>query len=110
MDLLFNILLFGLAVASVTMTIAKSNVMEWPRIQVSKLGRWAEDLIHCPYCLSHWLSLGVVWWEIGMLPLDRLILTTFGTITVASFASLGIARLFLALDEIDRPEDEDVRI
>ena len=108
MDLLLNILLFGLAVASITMTVAKSNVMEWPRTQVSKLGRRAEELIHCPYCLSHWLSLGVVWWEFGTLPLGRFILTVFGTITVASLASLGIAWLFLALDEIDRPEDENV--
>lgn len=108
MDLLLNILLFGLAVASVTMTIAKSNVMEWFRGQVSKLGWWAEELIHCPYCLSHWFSFWLVWWKLGNRPLDLFILATFGTITVASLASLGIARLFLALDEIDRPEDENV--
>jgi len=108
MDLLLDILLFGLAVASATMTIAKSNAMEWPRTQVSKLSCWARDLIHCPYCLSHWLSLGLVWWEIGTLPLDRFILTTFGTITVASLASLGIAQLFLALDEFDHQEDDNV--
>lgn len=108
MNLLLEILLFGLAVASITMTIAKSNVMEWLRTLVSKLGWWAEELIHCPYCLSHWFSLGLVWWEFGMLPPVSFLLTVFGTITVASLASLGIAQLFLALDEIDHPEDDNV--
>ena len=101
MFLLFEMLLIGLAVASITMTISKSNVMGYLRTQVSKLGRWAEELIHCPYCLSHWFAFGVVWWRLGLIPLGRFILVSFGVVTIASLASLGIARLFLALDEID---------
>jgi hypothetical protein len=52
-----EMILLGLAIASITMTVTKSNVMAYPRDQVSKLGRWAEDLAHCPYCLSHWLTI-----------------------------------------------------
>jgi len=106
MPLLFEMLLIGLAIASITMTISKSNVMEYLRTQVSKLGGWAEDLIHCPYCLSHWFAFVIVGWEFGLLPLERFILISFGIVTIASFASLGIARLFLALNELDSEEIE----
>lgn len=108
MSLLLEILLIGLAVASITMTISKSNVMEYPRIQVSKLGRWARELIHCPYCLSHWFAFGIVWQKLGLFPLERFILVSFGVVTIASLASLKIAQLFLALDEIDSEEEEGV--
>ena len=91
----------GLAIASITMTITKSNVMEYPRNQISKLGRWSEGLAHCPYCLSHWLAFAVVWGKFGPLPLGQFVLVSFGVITIASFASLGIAALFLALDALD---------
>jgi len=106
MHLLVEMLLIGLAVASITMTVSTSNVMEPWRIQVSKLGRRARELIHCPYCLSHWLAFVVVWGKFGLLPLERFILISFGIVTIASLASLGIAQLFLALDEIDSEENE----
>jgi hypothetical protein len=106
MQLLFEMLLIGLAVASITMTISMSNLMEPLRVQVSKLGRWARELIHCPYCLSHWFAFAVVWGKFGLFPLGRFILTSFGVVTIASLAALGIAQLFLTLDEIDSEENE----
>ena len=106
MSLLFEMLLIGLAVASITMTISKSNIMEYSRTQVSKLGWWAEELIHCPYCLSHWFAFGVVWWKLGLSPLECFILVSFGVVTIASLASLGIAQLFLTLNKIDLEEIE----
>lgn len=96
-----EMILLGLAIASITMTITKSNVMEYPRDQVSKLGRWVRELVHCPYCLSHWLAFAVVWLEFGPLPLGQFVLVSFGVITIASFASLGIATLFLVLDALE---------
>jgi hypothetical protein len=106
MLLLFEMLLIGLAISSITMTISKSYVMEPLRVQVSKLAPWAKVLIHCPYCLSHWLAPFVVLFKLGLVPLMQFILVTFGVITIASIASLGVAQLFLALDEIDSEEME----
>lgn len=106
MPLLFEMLLIGLAIASITMTISKSNVMEYLRTQVSKLSYWVGELIHCPYCLSHWFAFAAVWWKFGLLPLERFILISFGVVTIASLASLGIAQLFLTLDKIDSEEIE----
>ncbi len=107
MTQLLEILFIGLAVASLSMTVAKSNVTERVRKQVSRLGHWASELIHCPYCLSHWFAFVLVWWRIGGCPGDVFVLTVFGVVTISSLASLGIARLFLALDEIDYEEKND---
>jgi hypothetical protein len=96
-----EMILLGLAIASIAMTITKSNVMESLRNRASKLGRWARELMHCPYCLSHWLAFAAVWLKFGLLPLGQFVLVSFGVITIASFASFGIAALFLALDALD---------
>jgi len=106
MPLLLEMLLIGLAIASITMTISTSYVMDYPRAQVTKLNRGLGELIHCPYCLSHWFAFGIVWWKLGLLPLDRFFLVSFGVVTIASLASLGIARLFSALDEVDSEETD----
>lgn len=103
---IYEMMLIGFAIASVSMTITKSNVMESFRIKVSKLGRWMRELIHCPYCLSHWLAFAIVGYKFGLLPLERFLLMSFGVITIASLASLGIVNLFLSLDELDLEEIE----
>jgi Protein of unknown function (DUF1360) len=97
-----EILVTGLAVASITMTISQSNVMEYPRTLISKLG--LGKLINCAYCLSHWIGFGIVWMRQDFFPLINFVLTSFAVITVASLASLGIAKLFLALDDLGEIE------
>jgi len=96
-----NILLAGLALASITMTISKTHIMQRVRDTVARLGPWAEDLIHCPYCLSHWFAFIIVGYEFGFFPLDRFFIMSFGIITIASAASLVITLFFLALDKLE---------
>lgn len=96
-----ELLLIGLAIASLTMTLSKSNVTEYLRDSISRLGSWPKKLIHCPYCLSHYFAFGFVWWKFGLLPLENFILMSFGVITIASLASLGIAQFFLALEDLE---------
>ena len=100
----FEILLTGLAVSSISMTIALSNAMKPLREVVSKVGRWPGELIHCPYCLSHWLALGLVWYQMGLTPVVNVTVTVFGVVTIASLASLGIANLFLTLYDAETEE------
>ena len=98
-----EIILLALAVSSVSMTVATSNAMEWLRSLVSKLGQRFEELIHCPYCLSHWLAAIVTLaWVKGSV--SELVVTGFAIVTLASLASLGITHFFLALDALDRSE------
>ncbi len=94
-----ELLVTGLAIASITMTISKSNIMEPLRTFIFKLG--GGKLIHCPYCLSHWFAIALVWGQQDFLPLTNFSLTVFAIITIASLASFGIAKLFLALDDLE---------
>ena len=94
-----ELLVVGLAVSGITMTITKSNVMQPLRILMSKLG--CGELVHCPYCLSHWFAFGIVLGHQDFFPLTDFSLTSFAVITIASLASLGIAKLFLALNDLD---------
>jgi len=99
-----NIILTSLAVAAASMTISKSNAMYWLRNLVTRLGVWFEELIHCPYCLSHWLAaVSVIAWFRGTL--GEMIITGLAMVTLASLASLGITHFFLALDALDRSEE-----
>jgi hypothetical protein len=99
-----DILILSLAVASASMTIATSNALEWLRSLVSKLGGWSEELIHCPYCLSHWLA-AIVAVMCLRGTVGELIVSGLAMITLASLASLGITHFFLALDALDRSEE-----
>jgi hypothetical protein len=100
----YELTTLSLAVAAASMTITKSNAMIWFRELVSKLGYWAEELIHCPYCLSHSLAaLSIVMWYRGS-P-KEMILTWLAVVALASLASLGITLFFLALDILERLEE-----
>jgi len=98
-----EIILLALAVASTSVTISKSNALEWFRNQVSRLGSWAEELIHCPYCLSHWIAAAGVCIMFQGTVLD-LAITTMAVVTLASFASIGIIYYFLTLDTLEESE------
>jgi len=98
-----EIILLALAVSSISVTITKSNAMEWLRQLVSKLGRWPEELIHCPYCLSHWIAAaGVLLMAEGTL--FQILLTIMAVVTLATYASIGIVYYFLTLDTLEENE------
>lgn len=100
-----EIILLALAISSFSMTVTKANAFDWVRWQVSKLGYWPEELINCPYCLSHWLAIpSVIALHHGTW--TNLVLTIFAVVTLASLASLGITCLFLALNVLDEWSDE----
>jgi len=100
-----KLLLLSLAIASISMTITKSNAMEWFRRSVSKLGSWVEELFHCPYCLSHWLATsGVFAWLEGSI--IELMIYTMVVVTLSSLASLGIIHFFIALNALEEGSEE----
>lgn len=108
-----DIIILALAVSSVSMTLAKSNAMCWFRNLFVALvtnihdadwvKEWADELIHCPYCLSHSLAafVTIAFFEGTVY---ETIAVGFAIVTIASLASLGITLFFLALDNLDRSE------
>ena len=100
-----EIILASLAVASASMTISKSNAMLWFRDLMSEFGKWFEELIHCPYCLSHWLA-AICTVAMFRGPAGEMIITGMAMVTLASLASLGITHFFLALDALEERSEE----
>lgn len=53
------LLLVALATASMSYTITQTSIFKGLRELISKINPFFEDLVHCPWCLGHYISL--VW-------------------------------------------------
>ena len=50
-----KLIIISLFISSVSFTISVTSIFEWLRRLVSTIHPKLEELIHCPYCLSHWI-------------------------------------------------------
>jgi hypothetical protein len=57
---LYAVVLLALMVAALSVTITKAKIFERQRDWIYDKNGWLGKLVQCPYCSSHWLSLGVV--------------------------------------------------
>lgn len=53
-------LTLSLVVATASLTLTKAKVFGALRRWVARRSKWLGELIHCPYCASHWISLLLV--------------------------------------------------
>lgn len=60
MSLLTYILIISLCSASISYTVSCAGIFEGLRKVVTKWGKWFEDLIHCPYCFGHYVTLAIL--------------------------------------------------
>lgn len=83
--------ILGLATASISTTIARSKVTakprEWLLVNSPVLGK----LVGCPYCLSHWVALGLV----GVTDLRLTNVNEVVDIFVSTFAVVAVAALIM---------------
>ncbi|KPK54995.1 MAG: hypothetical protein AMS22_05060 [Thiotrichales bacterium SG8_50] len=96
-----NLIVLGLAVAATSMTISTTHAGAPLRAWVSKNGPWFEKLIHCPWCVSHWLSLALTPLWMQVTNLAQWAVYTMSVVAISGLASAGIAYLFLALDALE---------
>lgn len=103
--IMVTLLLLSLAIASMSMTIAVSDGMLWFRDLVSRCGRWLEELIHCPYCVSHYLACAgtIIFFDGSFF---ELLVIMMALVTLSSFASIGITLLFLTLNKLEEGIEE----
>lgn len=60
MDVLLHLLLVALATATLSMTIAKTNVAR-PLHEIARsYPKWVQFLLQCPYCLNHWFAFAIL--------------------------------------------------
>lgn len=55
-----TVALLALAVSSVSVTMTKSSIFKSTREWIDEKSSFFGDLVHCPYCTSHWLSFAAV--------------------------------------------------
>lgn len=53
-----QILWLSLATTAISLTITRARIFKEIRESIDSRSEWLGDLIHCPYCTSHWVSLG----------------------------------------------------
>lgn len=99
-----QIVVLSLAISSISMTICKAKIFSSFREHVSKMNTWCGGLVKCPYCLSHWISLlFVVLYRPKIIQkfflLDYFV-TIFVIVSLASFWSLIICKVFVAMDSL----------
>ena len=81
------------AFASFTMLVSKSTAFSWVR---SKCPDWTP--VHCPVCLSFWVCSPVI---LDAPTFSQGWIQYLATVTLSNLFMLGIAKLYLAIDDMD---------
>ena len=56
MSWIVDLVMLGLATATVSVTISQSKLFAPVRDKVSAGRPWLGELVSCPYCLGHWVA------------------------------------------------------
>lgn len=57
---LMALVVLSLAIAAVSITITKTKVFRSFREWIDERSDWFGELVHCPYCTSHWVAFAAV--------------------------------------------------
>jgi len=101
---LIQIAVLALAIGTVSMTITKANVFAWLRNWLDDRNDFLADLFSCPYCMSHWVALGVMFMYQPLL-IDTgsrwpdLAVSWFALVALGSLAAGAILRVFGGIEE-----------
>jgi hypothetical protein len=55
-----EVIVLSLVVSTTSVTVTKARVFREVRHIAARHGSWLGDLMRCPYCISHWISLLLV--------------------------------------------------
>jgi len=85
---------YAFAVASISLTVTRSKIFERPRVRIQEKFKWVGELISCPYCFSHWVSLIlVIMYRPSFLPHVWMPLD----ITITAFIIVGMGAIIIGV-------------
>lgn len=99
----------SMAVATISMTLSKGKIFDSLREWIDERSDFFGDLIHCPYCTSHWVAFGAclvfqpTLISCGFWILD-VILTAFA-VTMASSVFAGL--IFSSYKQMGDPYEDE---
>jgi len=85
-----TLILLSLAVSGISFTITTTAMFTWLRELLSPIHHKLEELVHCPWCLSHWVTFVILIWA----PLYRFTGIPFVDFFLTAFSIVGISGTF----------------
>lgn len=107
------LLLISAATSAISLTISRAKIFEWLRKGLPKRkppGKFLAELISCPYCISHWVALALVWAYplrfTGNFYVDLIVLT-FAVVGISAVMSGKVYAAVASIgDQEYEPEEE----
>ena len=96
MEMLF---ILALCVSSASFTISTTSIFKEVREKISGYHHKFEELIHCPWCLSHWITFILLimigdWMTITGIGLIDFLLTTFAITCISGIGHYVLLRAY----------------
>ncbi len=94
MDTLSNIFIIACCLSAISFTITFTSIFKWLRELLSKIHPKIEELIHCPWCLSHWIliiSSIFIYDKVNILPITFISIIDY---IIVCFAIICISGIF----------------
>lgn len=89
---MLDLIIIGLATATVAVTVAQSRLFASLRQRITNRWEWGGELISCPYCLGHWVAVVFVLAAAWTSYFD-LLLAWLAVTAIAALVSGAIGRL-----------------
>jgi hypothetical protein len=94
-----SLLILALCVSSVSFTVTTTSIFKEVREWVSAIHHKLEELIHCPWCFSHWITFIVLlmignWIEITGWSFIDFLLNTFAITCISGLSHFVLLRAY----------------
>lgn len=95
-----RLLIAALVCSAVSYTMTTTAIFQWWRDIASLAGSWAEQLVHCPWCLSHYvvavflLTSDFPLWEVSGSAVYNFICTLFAIVGIGAVIQYVLLRAF----------------
>lgn len=103
-------LALSLVVSTTSVTIAKAGLFREFRRTVARYSTWLGELVHCPYCLSHWIAVALVFLyqphlTHGNIPVVDDMVSLFVLVAMATLWSKHLCGSLQAMDALSAKSD-----
>lgn len=97
---ILTLLLLAAAVSSIAFTITTTGIFLWFRELVSPIHHKIEELVHCPWCLGHWITFvilllpGIKFYQFTEIVWMNFFITAFSIMGLSGLAQYVLLRAF----------------